>query len=191
MAPKILCVAEKPSIAKSVANHLSGGHVHAVSSREIHLLLGYISFSLSVMFQAINMLRITNSILRLVHHGEIALLPWPACLVILPAMTFQPNIRNGRSLLVESFSMLPSSPGLPRSVVPMQLTNISSDQGAQDKEPIARNITQQARYSKALLIWTDCDREGEHIGSEVRQAAVEGKPGIEVKRAIFSNTERA
>ncbi|KAI4114178.1 MAG: hypothetical protein LQ338_008039 [Usnochroma carphineum] len=59
-----------------------------------------------------------------------------------------------------------------------------------DKEPIARNITQQARYSKALFIWTDCDREGEHIGSEVRQAALEGKPGLEVKRAVFSNTER-
>ena len=31
MVPKILCVAEKPAIAKSVAQHLSGGHVTAVS----------------------------------------------------------------------------------------------------------------------------------------------------------------
>ncbi|KAL8837107.1 MAG: hypothetical protein Q9170_002664 [Blastenia crenularia] len=60
-----------------------------------------------------------------------------------------------------------------------------------DKEAIARNITQQARFSKALFIWTDCDREGEHIGSEVRQAALEGNQSLEVKRAIFSNTERA
>jgi len=30
MARKILCVAEKPAIAKSVAQHLSGGHVNAV-----------------------------------------------------------------------------------------------------------------------------------------------------------------
>ena len=30
MARKILCVAEKPSIAKSVAQHLSGGHVNSV-----------------------------------------------------------------------------------------------------------------------------------------------------------------
>lgn len=28
---KILCVAEKPSIAKAVANHLAGSHVRAVS----------------------------------------------------------------------------------------------------------------------------------------------------------------
>ena len=31
MARKILCVAEKPSIAKAVAQHLSGGSVNAVS----------------------------------------------------------------------------------------------------------------------------------------------------------------
>ncbi|KAL9592603.1 MAG: hypothetical protein Q9179_006554 [Wetmoreana sp. 5 TL-2023] len=60
-----------------------------------------------------------------------------------------------------------------------------------DKESIANNITQQARFSKALFIWTDCDREGEHIGSEVRQAAFAGNPRLEVKRAVFSNTERA
>ena len=31
MAVKILCVAEKPSIAKAVANHLAGGSAQAVS----------------------------------------------------------------------------------------------------------------------------------------------------------------
>ena len=56
---------------------------------------------------------------------------------------------------------------------------------------IAENITKQAQYSRALFIWTDCDREGEHIGSEVRQAAFQGNRMLEVKRAQFSNTERA
>lgn len=32
--------------------------------------------------------------------------------------------------------------------------------------------------------------EGEHIGSEIRDAAKKGKPGIEVRRARFSNIER-
>ncbi|KAL8719160.1 MAG: hypothetical protein Q9225_003800 [Loekoesia sp. 1 TL-2023] len=59
-----------------------------------------------------------------------------------------------------------------------------------DKEPIAKNIAQQARYCKALFIWTDCDREGEHIGSEVREAALKGNQWLEIRRAIFSNTER-
>lgn len=31
MAPKILCVAEKPAIAKIVATHLSGGSMRTVS----------------------------------------------------------------------------------------------------------------------------------------------------------------
>jgi len=61
----------------------------------------------------------------------------------------------------------------------------------QDKKAIADNISQQARYARALFIWTDCDREGEHIGSEVRQAAWKGNNALEVKRAQFSNTERA
>lgn len=61
----------------------------------------------------------------------------------------------------------------------------------QDKTAIATNIEKQARWCKALYIWTDCDREGEHIGDEVRQQAVKGNPLIEVKRAIFSNIERA
>lgn len=60
-----------------------------------------------------------------------------------------------------------------------------------DKKAIAENITKQARYAKILFIWTDCDREGEYIGAEVRQAAFVGNARLEVKRAQFSNTERA
>lgn len=65
------------------------------------------------------------------------------------------------------------------------------DAVAADKKPIAQNITQQARYCSSLFIWTDCDREGEHIGSEIRKAALQGNRSLEVKRARFSNTERA
>ena len=61
----------------------------------------------------------------------------------------------------------------------------------QDKTAIAENIKEQAKRCKALLIWTDCDREGEHIGTEVRNQAKEGNSRIKVKRAKFSNTERA
>lgn len=57
--------------------------------------------------------------------------------------------------------------------------------------PVAKNIESQARGARALFIWTDCDREGEHIGSEVRTYAKRGNSRIEVKRAKFSNIERA
>ena len=66
-----------------------------------------------------------------------------------------------------------------------------NDEVPPDSKAVATNITQQARYSQSLFIWTDCDREGEYIGSEIRKAAWEGKQDIEVKRAKFSNTERA
>lgn len=41
------------------------------------------------------------------------------------------------------------------------------------------------------MIWTDCDREGEHIGQEIVNVARKGNAGIQVKRARFSNVERA
>ena len=65
------------------------------------------------------------------------------------------------------------------------------DEVVGDKEPMAKNIKEQALSARALFIWTDCDREGESIGAEVRRVAREGNRAIEVKRASFSNTERA
>lgn len=62
-----------------------------------------------------------------------------------------------------------------------------------DKKPIADNIQQQARYCQMLYIWTDCDREGENIGSEIRDIAAKGNPifrqSDKVARARFSNIE--
>lgn len=60
-----------------------------------------------------------------------------------------------------------------------------------DKKQIAKNLESQARYAQLLVIWTDCDREGEHIGQEIVTAAQAGNPTIQVKRARFSNIERA
>lgn len=58
-----------------------------------------------------------------------------------------------------------------------------------DKKAIARNIQNQARSSQILYIWTDCDREGEYIGTEVRDLALKVNPRLTVKRAKFSNIE--
>jgi len=56
---------------------------------------------------------------------------------------------------------------------------------------VARNIEAQARHASILFIWTDCDREGEHIGTEIRDIALKVKPSMQVWRARFSNIERA
>lgn len=61
---------------------------------------------------------------------------------------------------------------------------------AEDKKDIAKNIEVQARGARGLFIWTDCDREGEHIGTEIRDIARKVNRNLDVKRARFSNIER-
>jgi DNA topoisomerase IA len=56
---------------------------------------------------------------------------------------------------------------------------------------IADNIKFHASRCSVLFIWTDCDREGENIGAEIRDIARSANPRIEVSRAHFSNVERA
>ncbi|POY75102.1 DNA topoisomerase III [Rhodotorula taiwanensis] len=51
---------------------------------------------------------------------------------------------------------------------------------------IEANLLAEARKATHLMIWTDCDREGEFIGSMVAQVCRKAKPNIVVKRARFS-----
>jgi len=44
----------------------------------------------------------------------------------------------------------------------------------------------QARRVDMLMIWTDCDREGEHIGTEIVNVCRKTNRNIVVKRARFS-----
>lgn len=75
MAPRILCVAEKPSIAKSVAQHLAGGQVQVVRSDPgSGLLFMFILIGTSAMSQVIDMSRITTSIMPFPNHGGTVLL---------------------------------------------------------------------------------------------------------------------
>jgi len=51
---------------------------------------------------------------------------------------------------------------------------------------VENNLKSQARGCQKLVIWTDCDREGENIGSEIATVCRKVKPNIIVKRARFS-----
>ncbi|XP_072531015.1 DNA topoisomerase 3-alpha [Salminus brasiliensis] len=51
---------------------------------------------------------------------------------------------------------------------------------------IKRTLEKEARQCQALVIWTDCDREGENIGFEVIDVCKAVKPNIQVFRARFS-----
>ncbi|VDL92819.1 unnamed protein product [Schistocephalus solidus] len=49
-----------------------------------------------------------------------------------------------------------------------------------------RTLQREARNCTKLIIWTDCDREGENIGMEIVSVCQEVKPSILVSRARFS-----
>ncbi|KAJ5684300.1 uncharacterized protein N7477_000645 [Penicillium maclennaniae] len=156
MARKILCVAEKPAIARAVATHLSGGsfQTHAIRGNQ------YVkNYEFDFNFGG----------------------PWGNCSV---TMTSVIGHLTGLDFERQYKGWMSCPPGS-LFEAPVQ------ESVDKDKLAIAENIRNQARYSKALFIWTDCDREGEHIGSEVRNQAKAGNARIEVKRAKFSNTERA
>jgi DNA topoisomerase-3 len=55
-----------------------------------------------------------------------------------------------------------------------------------DKKAIVDNLTVEARKAQKLMIWTDCDREGENIGAEIVKICRKSSPNIVVKRARFS-----
>ncbi|PYH84006.1 DNA topoisomerase III [Aspergillus uvarum CBS 121591] len=153
---RILCVAEKPAIAKAVAQHLSGGTFQTNNVTGNRYVKNYsfdFNFGGTWGHCNVTMTSVLGHLTELEFAREYK--SWLSCP---PGALFEAPVREA----------------------------VSSD-----KTAIARNIQQQARQSQALFIWTDCDREGEHIGTEIRKQAKEGNARILVKRARFSNTERA
>lgn len=57
---------------------------------------------------------------------------------------------------------------------------------AEDYQNIKRTLEEETIKSKYLIIWTDCDREGENIGYEVITVCQAVKHDIQVFRAKFS-----
>ncbi|XP_005098681.1 DNA topoisomerase 3-alpha [Aplysia californica] len=51
---------------------------------------------------------------------------------------------------------------------------------------IKRTLEREIKTCQTLIIWTDCDREGENIGYEVIEVCQAVKPNIKVYRAKFS-----
>ncbi|XP_067912202.1 DNA topoisomerase 3-alpha isoform X1 [Heterodontus francisci] len=57
---------------------------------------------------------------------------------------------------------------------------------------IKRTLEREVRKCQALVLWTDCDREGENIGFEIIHVCKAVKPNLQVLRARFSEiTSRA
>lgn len=52
----------------------------------------------------------------------------------------------------------------------------------EDFVKIKKTLEREARACQALIIWTDCDREGENIGYEVIQVCQAVRPNIKIYR---------
>eukprot|EP00977_Amphora_coffeiformis_P014604 scaffold4097_cov166-Amphora_coffeaeformis.AAC.61 len=55
-----------------------------------------------------------------------------------------------------------------------------------DMVPLEQTLRRLARNSQVLILWLDCDREGEAIGDEVRAVCLQARHQLQVYRARFS-----
>ncbi|KAG9125830.1 DNA topoisomerase, partial [Ceratobasidium sp. 392] len=143
---KVLCVAEKPSIAKSVAQILSGGRYESRNTQSPYH---------------------KNYDFRYAQTGDDYTMT--AVSGHLTEKDFGAALRSWHSC--DPFQLFDA---------PIE-TRVSKD-----GERIERNLLSEARHAQMLMIWTDCDREGENIGAEVEAVCLRANPRIRVKRARFS-----
>lgn len=153
---KVVCIAEKNSIAKSVANILGGGRVHARNSTCKFIKNYDFDFELPWIDD-----ENTNSVTMTAVAGHI----------------FSSVFANGYEWNKCNPKELFTAP-------------IIDEQN----EDIAKNIVKEVRNASHLMIWTDCDREGECIGWEITQIAKNANPRLldnNIYRAVFSHLERS
>ncbi|KAG7771442.1 hypothetical protein KL931_001140 [Ogataea haglerorum] len=154
---RVLCVAEKPAIAKAVAFILGGGRV---STRETKV--GWIkNYDFEFNFPQFGSCQVTMTAVT----GHITTIDFPE------------NYGWGKC----EHSSLFDAPVLTKY----------TDKNSMN---IAKNITDEASRSNILMIWTDCDREGEYIGYEIMEQAKKKNPSINMEttqRAHFSHLERS
>ncbi|XP_066252718.1 DNA topoisomerase 3-alpha isoform X1 [Euwallacea similis] len=55
-----------------------------------------------------------------------------------------------------------------------------------DYEKVKKTLEREIRSCQGLIIWTDCDREGENIGYEIIKVCTDIKPQLRIYRAKFS-----
>ncbi|KAG1812148.1 DNA topoisomerase [Suillus subaureus] len=143
---RVLCVAEKPSIARSISSILSGGHLETrpTSNRFIKNF----DFDYPQTNSQFTVTAVSGHLLA--HDFPEEYRQWNSCD---PITLFDAPIHSS---------------------VPA------------DSKSIERNLLTEARRADTLMIWTDCDREGENIGSEIVKVCRKSHPQIVVKRARFS-----
>ncbi|KAL1411723.1 DNA topoisomerase [Vanrija albida] len=151
---KVLCVAEKPSIAKSISEILAGGRFDSRAGQHKYCRNFDFAYRLPPPLGPQN--------------GDCDFTV-TSVLGHLTSSDFTGDYRNWNSC--DPFDLFEAP----------VVTFVSND-----LKPVEKNLQQEARRADLLMIWTDCDREGEHIGYEVVATCRMVNPRIVVKRARFS-----
>ncbi|TXT07533.1 hypothetical protein VHUM_03253 [Vanrija humicola] len=151
---KVLCVAEKPSIAKSISGILGGGHVDSRAGQHKYCRNFDFPYRLPPPLGP--------------QHGDSAFTV-TSVLGHLTSSDFSSDYRSWHSC--DPFDLFEAP-----------VNTFISD----EFKPVEKNLQNEARRADLLMIWTDCDREGEHIGYEIVAACRKVNPRIVVKRARFS-----
>ncbi|EPY50273.1 DNA topoisomerase III [Schizosaccharomyces cryophilus OY26] len=151
---RVLCVAEKNSIAKSVASILGGGQVKRRDTKSKYIKNYDFTFDFG---GYIGTAQVTMTSVS----GHLTEASFPS--------------------EYNSWSSVPQDILFDARIV----TSVSKNANV-----LADNIKKEARNATYLYIWTDCDREGEHIGMEITNVAKISNPRIHVIRADFNNLEK-
>ncbi|XP_040371096.1 DNA topoisomerase 3-alpha isoform X3 [Rosa chinensis] len=146
---RVLNVAEKPSVAKSVANILSRGQgLRMREGRSRYNKIYEFNYSINGCPCQMLFTSVTGHLMELEFEDRYR--KWHSCD---PVLLFQAPVRK---------------------FVP------------EDKLDIKRTLEEEARMCQWLVLWLDCDREGENIAFEVIDVCTSVNRHLTIKRARFS-----
>ncbi|CAM6099776.1 unnamed protein product [Calypogeia fissa] len=145
---RVLNVAEKPSVAKAVAQILSHNNMRSREGRSRYNRIFEFSYSINGQQCVMLMTSVTGHLMELEFDERYR--KWHSCD---PAVLYQAPVRKH---------------------VP------------QDKQALERTLREEARSCQQLVLWLDCDREGENIAFEVIEVCKASNPRLDIWRAHFS-----
>ena len=154
---RVLSVAEKPSIAKSLAEVLGSGSARRRQSHDRYSAFWDLHSVPVVLDGRTQHVQMTITSVR----GH------------LKGLDFEGNYARNWSACTPGQLLLPQKIGV-QKFVPSEHADLQ------------RNLEEEAVRSQVLLLWLDCDREGENIGFEVVEVCRAAKRNLRVLRARFS-----
>lgn len=145
---RVLNVAEKPSVAKSVAGILSHGTMRTRNGRSPYNKIFEFSYTIGAQQCDMLMTSVTGHLMELDFEDQYR--KWHSCD---PVDLYHAPVRKK---------------------VP------------DDKVNLQKTLEEEARHCQWLVLWLDCDREGENIAYEVVDVCCATNPRLNIWRAHFS-----